>query len=61
MAHIYKTRNDYNINSNSTNSQINLTDDIQIEQARRVENILFNIRFKYLYIYNRHNHYLQFL
>jgi len=50
MAHIYKTRNDYNINSNLTNSEINLTDDIQIEQAQRVENILFNILFKYIYI-----------
>jgi len=60
MAHIYKTKSDSNFNQNLTGSEINLTDDIQIAQARRVENFFISF-FNIIFIYNRHNHYLPFL
>jgi hypothetical protein len=50
MAHIYKTKSDSNFNQNLTGSEINLTDDIQIAQARRVENFLYHFLILFLYI-----------
>ncbi len=48
MAHIYRTKSDSNFNQNLTGSEINLTDDIQIAQARRVENFLYHFLILFL-------------